>query len=88
LLDVLGFRRVAEVNKRRRHGTCTVAGDVVGIAVDDVEDVGTYLELEIVATEETMQSARSTITRLADQLSLSSPERRSYLELLLEKRQS
>ncbi len=84
LLDVLGFRRVAEVSKKRQHGTCQFDGSEVGIALDDVQDVGTYLELEIVASPETMESARSTIVRLAEKLGLSNPERRSYLELLLE----
>jgi adenylate cyclase class 2 len=84
LLELLGFRRVTEVKKRRRNGTCQFAGSEVEIALDDVDDVGTYLELEIVATDETIESARATIVQLAEQLNLTAPERRSYLELLLE----
>lgn len=88
LLEALGFRRVAEVSKRRQHGTYQFEGSEVGIALDDVQDVGTYLELEIVASPETMEAARTTIVRLAERLCLSNPERRSYLELLLEQQGS
>jgi adenylate cyclase class 2 len=84
LLELLGFRRVAEVTKRRRNGTCEFEGCEVEIALDDVQQVGTFLELEIVATDERVESAQATILRLAERLGLTSPERRSYLELLLE----
>ena len=84
LLEVLGFRRVAEVSKRRQHGTCRLAETDVALALDDVQGVGTFIELEIVAEADQLDAARDTLLQLAKRLGLAEPERRSYLELLLE----
>ena len=83
LLEALGFRQVAEVVKRRQHGTCPFDQAAVTLALDDVAQVGTFLELEIVVEADQLEAARDTLIRLAQQLGLSAPERRSYLELLL-----
>lgn len=89
LLAALGFRRVAEVRKERRHGQLTPRGarpgDVVELVVDDVAGLGTFVELERLATPETMDAARADVLACARDLGLAESERRSYLELLLTK---
>ena len=85
LLEVLGFRRVAEVSKRRQLGTYRQGETDVELALDDVRKVGTFIELEIVAAVEQLNAAQDTLKQLAKELGLAEPERRSYLELLLER---
>jgi adenylate cyclase class IV len=47
--------------------------------------VGTFVELEIVSDEEGVEQAKKHLATLAGELGLSGSERRSYLELLLER---
>ena len=56
------------------------------ICLDEVEGVGRFVELEILAPEEQLQEARRIVQELATTLGLNRSERRSYLELLLETR--
>ena len=86
LLLALGFREVAEVCKLRRRGVVSWHGRQVEIALDDVQGVGQFVELEIVTGEDELPAARACIQSLAEALHLSNGERRSYLELLLEGR--
>lgn len=84
LLAALRFKPVATVRKRRRafkidHGAHAVEG-----ALDDVDDVGTYVELELPASDQHLEDAKRVIAELAEELRLGPSERRSYLELLLE----
>jgi adenylate cyclase class 2 len=83
LLKALGFRPVAEVRKRRRRAELTWQGFPVEISLDEVEGVGRFVELEVAAGRETLDSARSAVAALAQHLGLVHGERRSYLELLL-----
>ncbi len=86
LLEAVGFRPVAEVRKTRRH--YTLAGELaITISLDQVDGVGDFVELEIVAEESGVDRARAALAALAEQLDLCNSERRSYLELLLERRQ-
>ena len=87
LLDALGFREVAAVHKTRRIGMLIWDGTRVEIGLDDVTGLGTYVELEVMADHRQMDRARETIISLASRLQLAHPERRSYLELLLDQRQ-
>ena len=86
LLDLLGFRHVAEVRKRRRDATLERNGRTIEIVLDDVEQVGAYVELECVTDETQMEAAKQAIASLAAELGLKENERKSYLELLLERR--
>ncbi|HEY2881269.1 MAG TPA: class IV adenylate cyclase, partial [Pirellulales bacterium] len=88
ILTSLGFRAVAEVRKIRRQLHVEWAGREVEIALDDVAGVGQYVELELIATENELESAQAAILSLADRLQLGTSERRSYLELLLANRAS
>jgi adenylate cyclase class 2 len=86
LLAALGFRPVATVRKMRRKFQIRHAGRVVEGALDEVEGVGTFVELELIADERNLEATKRAIRELAGELNLGSTERRSYLELLLEKR--
>lgn len=86
LLEVLGFRPVAEVRKRRRKALVPWQGRRVEVSLDDVEQVGTFAELELMAGAGDVEAARGCIASLAGHLGLSESERRSYLELLLVER--
>ncbi|MCG8448750.1 MAG: class IV adenylate cyclase [Pirellulales bacterium] len=85
----LGFQPVAAVCKQRHSYSLSRKNFSVDVALDDVEQVGQFVELEInveFAGEDTrqFQAARETLAELAAELNLSVVERRSYLELLLE----
>lgn len=83
LLDALGFRPVAEVRKRRRRAEIHWEGRHVEAALDDVDGLGLFLELELPADDRTLDEARACVASLARALGLARGERRSYLELLL-----
>ncbi len=85
LLIALGFRRVADVRKRRRAVQLQWNDRSVEVALDDVDHVGSFVELEIIADEDGLEPATATLASLASRLGLSGGERRSYLELLLGK---
>lgn len=86
LLAALSFDPVLEVRKHRRHLALTWNGTPVEIALDRVAEVGQFVELELIADDSSLQSARKTIAALAAELGLSASERRSYLEMLIESR--
>jgi adenylate cyclase, class 2 len=83
LLEALGFRAVAEVRKSRRKAMVPWQGRQIETSLDDVEQVGTFVELELMAEADGLEAAKTTIASLAKALGLSASERRSYLELLL-----
>jgi len=84
LLEVLSFRRVAEVTKVRQIFHLQREGQTIELAVDDVKGVGDFVELEIVVADETtIAAAQQKIASLASDLHLTGPERRGYLEMLL-----
>ncbi len=87
LFEALGFRTVARVRKQRRLYRLSWQGRDVSVALDEVEGLGAYVELELVADQAQLEATRSAVVALAQQMQLSGSERRSYLELLL-KRQS
>lgn len=83
ILLALGFTEVARVRKKRqlwRTGR-------LEIAVDDVEGLGRYVEVEaLAADQEDPARLREEVLAFLKRLGLGSTERRSYLEMLLEKR--
>ncbi|MEZ6071773.1 MAG: class IV adenylate cyclase [Pirellulales bacterium] len=84
-LEAVGFRPVAEVRKQRSCARIDCDGVEIELALDEVVGVGTYVELEAMADESQLDERRGAIKALADRLSLTQSERRSYLELLLER---
>lgn len=85
LLEAVGFTRVTEVRKSRRTATVTRSGYTVEVALDNVENVGTFVELEVTACEDELNAARSALAEAAGEMELRANERRSYLEMLLAK---
>ena len=84
LLLVLGFRRVATVRKRREPANLLWQGHEIEAALDTVEHVGLFVELETSADEAGLPAAKAAVGTLASHLGLFEGERRSYLELLFE----
>jgi adenylate cyclase class 2 len=84
LLELLSFRPVLAVKKRRRLGHLTWQGFSVEVCLDEVANLGSFVELEIVTDEQGLEQAQSRVKQLAAKLHLGEPERRSYLEMLLE----
>jgi len=88
LLVLLGFEPVAIVTKERRSFGIVYQGREVTVTLDEVEGVGKYVEVEIVAEGlDDMPNARQVVTRLTMELGLSEPESRSYLSMLLANRE-
>jgi adenylate cyclase class 2 len=85
LQEALGFQLVAEVHKVRKKSHLRWQEADVEIVIDDVTGVGWYTELEIVADESEVESAKARLASLAEELNLQESERRSYLELLRER---
>jgi adenylate cyclase class 2 len=83
LLMALGFRPVTEVCKRRHTWQLTFQDQEIEVALDRVERVGSYVELETQSDESGLDVARANLAALAAELPLGASERRSYLELLL-----
>jgi adenylate cyclase class 2 len=81
----LGYRPVAVVLKARRVFRTNREGFNLEICLDEVTDLGRFVELEILAPEERLDKARTVLQAAAAELGLSASERRSYLELLLQK---
>jgi adenylate cyclase class 2 len=82
ILDRLGFVKTAEVNKWRENYRLAKAA----ISLDAVDELGTFVEIELIAEKEP-QSAAGQIRKIAEDLGVSGePILASYLELLLAKR--
>jgi adenylate cyclase, class 2 len=85
LLEVLGFAPVAEVRKSRRKAKVHWQDRRIEVSLDNVERLGTFVELELVVDDSELEPAKACIASLAAALQLSVSERRSYLELLFER---
>lgn len=85
LLGALGFRPVAEVRKQRRKAFVVWQGRRVEVSMDEVEQVGNFVELELMSEADGVEAAKACLASLAEHLQLAGGERRSYLELLLER---
>lgn len=83
LLEALGFHRVREVSKVRLPARLPWHGTEIEVAIDTVAGLGDFLELELLAREGEVPLALESLTSLAAELGSRTPERRSYLELLL-----
>ncbi len=77
ILESVGFSRAAVVKKKR---TKYALGEAV-LAVDDVEGLGTFIEVELSGGEDWQAQKRTALDILAS-LGLVESIRKSYLELL------
>ncbi len=83
ILESLGFEPVATVKKKR---TFFDLRDIT-ISIDDVEQVGLFLELESIAHQKVeIESAKRTIFELLEELGIDSDQsvRDSYLEMYMD----
>ena len=85
MLTLLGFREVRTVAKTRTCASVEFENRPVEIAMDEVDGRGEFVELETVTDDADRESARDSLLKLADQLSLAESTRVSYLEMLLQK---
>jgi len=79
IMERLGFRFIAQVKKKRTVYTY----EHVHFCLDEVEGLGHFVEVEI--QEEDVEKGKSKILDFLRELDMQELERRSYLELLLEK---
>jgi adenylate cyclase class 2 len=85
MLTRLGFRPVREVLKSREPFHLRWQDRELEVVLDNVRELGWFVELEIIAEESDRDAAREVLFSLAQILGLGKSERRSYLRLLLEK---
>ncbi len=83
LLSHLGYRFVALVKKRRRTASLQRDGFSFTVCLDDVEGLGRFAEVEVLAPEDRRADAEKALAALATELGLSEVVRRSYLGLVL-----
>jgi adenylate cyclase class 2 len=83
LLKHLGYRPVAVVRKHRRMYHFDRGGFALTVCLDDVDELGRFTEVEILAPEDRRDAARDVVGEVASGLGLGAAERRSYLGLLL-----
>jgi adenylate cyclase class 2 len=82
----MDFFSVAKVVKHRETLTIVWQGKKVEICLDEVEQVGSFCELELLVKQEwESDEAKQLLGDLASEVGLSDPIRTSYLQLLLEK---
>lgn len=94
ILNALGFKESGRVKKQRQMWGFQLVNDNLKneaarnfschLACDEVENLGKYIELEIVALEEEMELARKAIIWVSERIGLFNIERKSYIELLEE----
>ena len=86
LVQHLGYRPTAVVRKRRTCHDLTRDGFALQVCCDEVEKLGAFVEVEIVASPADKPRAEATLQAVAADLGLTNSERRSYLEMLLSQR--
>jgi adenylate cyclase class 2 len=86
LLVHLGYRPVAVVRKQRQHYHWRQNDLNLTICLDEVEGLGRFAEVEVLAEAEREKAAEALILSTAAALGLTLVERRSYLEMVLAKR--
>jgi adenylate cyclase class 2 len=86
LLTALGYRPTVVLGKDRVAYELKRDNYHLEVTLDTVDEVGLFVEIEILAPEAELATARQVLLRLADELGLTASERRSYLEMLLEMR--
>ncbi len=82
LLSLLGFEPVMTIRKLRRKAYCRWEGYVVEVSFDEIDELGTFVEIETTSDLESLDRAKAALASFAEHLQLSRPECRSYLELM------
>jgi adenylate cyclase class 2 len=84
ILEHLGYRRAAVVRKHRRPYEFQRADFTMQACLDDVEHLGRFVEIEIVAPPDKRDAAQAVLLGVVGELGLTTPESRSYLQMILE----
>jgi adenylate cyclase class 2 len=88
MLLALGYKPVTTVRKKRRIYSFNRDGFDMEACFDTLEDVGEFVELEIIAEEAQYEAAKAVLLAAADELGLTEKETRSYLGLVIAKQAS
>jgi adenylate cyclase class 2 len=83
ILRHLGYQPAGIVKKQRRVYKLALGAFEAEICLDTVLGLGSFVELEIGVDESKVAAARDALLQLARDLGLGQAERRSYLELIL-----
>lgn len=83
LVQKLGYRPTAIVRKRRTTRHFSRGGFDLQACFDEVDKIGRFVEVEIVAAPEARAQAEKVLQEVAAELGLHDLERRSYLEMTL-----
>lgn len=85
LLSILGFDTLLDVRKRRKKTRVDWQGCTFEVALDEVDVLGTFVELETLIDEDSvLDAAKQRLTSLASELGLTENEVRSYSEIMWE----
>lgn len=84
MMTMLGFRFVREVRKSRRSFSLNWNDNEIEVTIDEVPELGFFLEIELIAKNQAREAAEATIWELARLLGMSNAEPRSYLSMLLQ----
>ena len=85
LFERLGFTPVLEVRKTRLTYRLRYHGRPIVVALDKVENLGAFAEVEALAANEAdLPAAQDAVRALAGELGLTDLEPRSYLRMVLE----
>jgi adenylate cyclase class 2 len=85
ILECLKYRATAVVRKQRVAYHLDRGGFALEVTLDDVAEVGKFIEVEIQAPPESLEAGRAVLLQVVADLGLTQTERRSYLEMLLAK---
>lgn len=88
VLTILGFQSVAIVKKVRKRFEFVRGSRRFEFAIDFVDEVGEFLEVELMAEQDELEAAQESLKNLCEELGLSESSivRKSYLGMLLERR--
>ena len=85
LVELLGYRPTAVVRKTRQEASFQRGGFDLQVCLDDADEIGRFVEVEIVAPPERRNEAQQVLLAVVGELGLNNAEPRSYLRMLLEK---
>jgi adenylate cyclase class 2 len=83
LLLALRYKLIVIVRKERQVYRFTRDGFQLEVCFDDIERVGSFVELEILAEEDRFEPAKRILLQTAEDLGLTEKETRSYLGMVL-----
>jgi adenylate cyclase class 2 len=84
MLVALGYRPVTVVAKRREVYAFDRDGFELVACLDEVDRIGRFVELEVLADESAFEAAQAAVLAAAAGLGLTDVEKRSYLRMVLD----